>query len=83
LIALAGAVVWICFFDSHSLYRRYTWHRTADRLEIENEAMRSEIADLSRQIQKGLSDEMVEKIAREQYGMRREGQKVYRVETER
>jgi cell division protein FtsB len=26
---------------------------------------------------------MVERIAREQYGMRREGHKVYRVETER
>ncbi|MEZ4695725.1 MAG: septum formation initiator family protein [Rhodothermales bacterium] len=83
LSVVATAAIWVLFFDSHSLLRRYRWHRDADRLERQNESIQAEIADLSDRVQRGLSDDMVEAIAREQYGMRRPGETVYRVETER
>ncbi len=73
-------LVWIAFFDSHSLYRRLRWSYEAARLRAQNEALRQAIDSLQQQLQHGISDEMVERIAREQYGMRRPGETVYRVE---
>lgn len=72
--------VWLAFFDSHSLARRVAWHREASRLAVENEALRTEIEKLEAQLKEAETDEVVEKIAREQYGMRRSGERVYRVE---
>ncbi len=80
LIIFVSIAVWISFFDSHSLLRRYSWNREANQLEIENAAMRVEIEDLNARLQEGLSDEMVEKIAREEYGMQRPGDTTYRFE---
>ncbi|MDQ7039485.1 MAG: septum formation initiator family protein [Rhodothermus sp.] len=73
-------LVWIAFFDSHSLYRRLRWSYEAARLRVQNEALRQAIDSLQQQLKHGISDEMVERIAREQYGMRRPGETVYRVE---
>jgi cell division protein FtsB len=80
---LAGLLLlatWLAFFDSHSLLKRVQWSREHDRLRAENEALRAEIEDLEGELAKGLSEERVEKIAREQYGMRRPGETVYRVD---
>lgn len=71
--------VWLAFFDSHSLFKRITWHREYTELREENARLSTEIERLGREIGRGLSDEAVEKIAREEYGMRRPGEKVYRV----
>lgn len=75
-------VLWITFFDSHSLLRRYQWHRELDRLTEENDRLRQQIETLEHQIDQPLSDEVVERIAREEYGMKRPGETVYRVEPE-
>ena len=81
--ALLAAVVllfgWIALFDSHSLWRRAGYHREAARLAEENEKLRAEIEVLEARLKTPLSDENVEKVAREQYGMRRPGETVYRV----
>jgi len=82
LAAVAALAVWLAFFDSHSLYKRVRWHHEAARLRAENEALRQQTEDLSEKLAEGLSDEVVEQIAREQYGMRRPGETVYRVEAE-
>lgn len=81
-VALALLVLWLLFFDSHSIYRRVQWHREYLQLRAENERLRAQIDDLSSKLEAGLSDEVVEQIAREQYGMRRPGETVYRVETD-
>lgn len=73
-------LLWIAFFDSHSLLRRYQWHREYDRLTRENERLRQQIDTLQARIDRPLSDEVVERIAREAYGMKRPGETVYRVE---
>ena len=79
-IVLVG--VWLTFFDSHSLLKRFGWHREYTQISAENAALEAEIDRLQKEIDRGLSDEMVEKIAREQYGMRRPGETVYPVESD-
>lgn len=81
LVALAtGALVWITFFDSHSLLRRYQWHQEYEELSQENEQLRRDIQRLDTQLDQPLSNDVVERIAREEYGMKRSGEVVYRVE---
>lgn len=83
-LLIAGVValgLWVAFLDSHSLLRRALYARDLDRIEAENEALRRENAVLESQIEAGLDAETVEKVAREQYGMRRPGETVYRVVT--
>lgn len=76
LLLLGG---WITFFDSHSLIKRIAWHREHAELVESNARLRAEIDRLEIEVSKGLSDEVVERIAREEYGMRRSGETVYRV----
>ncbi len=73
-------LVWLAFLDSHSLYRRIRWSYEAARMRAQNELLRARIDSLRQQLAHGVSDEMVERIAREQYGMRRPGETIYRVE---
>jgi cell division protein FtsB len=76
------AVLWLTFFDSHSLVRRLLWHQEYAQLVQENDTLRREIEMLETQLEAPVSDEVIEQIAREQYGMRRPGETVYRVEEE-
>ncbi len=82
LVGLAVLVGWLAFFDSHSLLRRARYHHELSRLTEENERLRVENAALAERVRAGLSDATVEEVAREQYGMRRPGETVYRVETD-
>ena len=77
--ALAALAVWVAFFDSHSLLRRAGYARELARVTEENEAMQAENAATQARIDRGLDDATVEEVAREQYGMRRPGETVYRV----
>ena len=79
---LALLIGWIAFFDSHSLLRRVRYYHALRQTSAENERLQTENADLGERLRAGLSDATVEKVAREQYGMRRPGETVYRVETE-
>lgn len=81
----AGAIalgLWVAFLDSHSLVRRALYARDLGRIEAENTELRRENAALQAAIDEGLDAATVEKVAREQYGMRRPGETVYRVVTE-
>jgi cell division protein FtsB len=82
LLTLAAVVGWLAFFDSHSLFRRWSYHRELKALEAENAALEAQNADLVHRLDAGLSDALVERVAREQYGMRRPGETVYRVAEE-
>ncbi len=78
LIVLAAS--WVAFFDSHSLVKRLRFNREYTRLAQENRRMRQEIEALRETLRTPPSDATIERIAREQYGMRRPGETVYRVE---
>ena len=80
LAAVSLLIVWLTFFDSHSLIRRIGWHQEFGRLQDENEELQTQISDLESELEKGLSDERVEKIAREEYHMKKPDETVYRVE---
>lgn len=73
-------LVWLTFFDSHSLVKRVTWHHEVQELREENEHLTGEIDRLEREVRQGLSDQAVERIAREEFGMRRPGETVYRIQ---
>lgn len=72
--------MWLVFFDSHSLLQRWKWTQELERLQAENAALVETIEQLEADLEEVESEEVVEKVAREQYGMRREGETVYRVE---
>lgn len=79
---LCAILVWLAFFDSHSLLRRYQWHQQHDQLTMENEQLRREIKRLRKKLDRPLTDSLVERIAREEYGMKRPNETVYRLQTE-
>ncbi len=80
LVGLALAAVWVVFFDSYSLVRRAEYYADYRALLAENAALQADIDRLQQQVSAGLSDDLVEEVAREQYGMRRPGETVYPVE---
>ncbi len=81
LVGLIALAAWVLFFDSHSVLRRVGYARDLDRLTEENAALDAENARLATDVAQGLDAETVERVAREQYGMRRPGERVYRVQT--
>ena len=74
------AIVWVTFFDSHSLLKRVQWHWEAQSLRAENERLHENIRSVERQLEALESDATIEELAREEYGMHRPGETVYRVE---
>lgn len=79
---LTALLAWVLFFDSHSVLKRYQWHQELDALTEENAELRREIQQLQTQLESPLSDRVVERIAREEYGMKRPGETVYHVAPE-
>ncbi|NNF04967.1 MAG: septum formation initiator family protein [Rhodothermales bacterium] len=84
LLGIGGIVlVWVTFFDSHSLWSRYTFHRERLELQEENAALKADIARLEERLSAPLTDEDVIRIAREEFGMSRPGEVVYPLKRER
>lgn len=79
-LLVGGMLIWVAFFDSHSLWQRYRWHQELEATTQENTDLRAEIERLRSQLDRPLSDSVVERIAREEYGMKRPGETIYRVE---
>lgn len=79
-VVVIALLVWITFFDSHSLLQRYRWHQELEVLTQENKQLRHQIEQLQHRIDRPLPDSTVKRIAREEYGMKRPGETVYRVE---
>lgn len=81
-VFLAGVLVWVLFFDSHSLLQRYHWQQELEATQRENATLQDDIERLQTQLDRPLPDSAVERIAREEYGMKRPGETIYRIETE-
>ena len=81
-VFFAGVLVWVLFFDSHSLWQRYQWHQELEATTQENAELRQEIERLRAKLDRPLTDSLVERIAREEYGMKKPGETIYRIEPE-
>ncbi len=81
ILLIGGLLVfaWVMFFDSHSLLKRWQLHHQNQVLTAENERLETQINQVQDELKDVTSDETVERVAREEYGMRKEGETVHRV----
>ncbi len=79
-LVLLSLLVWVAFFDSHSVVGRYRWSSELEELKKENAELTRQNRELQEQLDTPVSDEDIETIARTQYGMSKEGEVVYKVE---
>ncbi|MFD2531287.1 FtsB family cell division protein [Gracilimonas halophila] len=85
LITLLAAfiVVWFAFIDSYSLKTRWDLHTQKQELKERAEYLNVESEELKTKIKQLDEDPaLLEKIAREEYGMRKPGETVYKVKRE-
>jgi len=73
-------ILWFGFFDTFSVWNRFQLQREkrslvnrTEQLVVETEALRVKMESLRN------NPALIERIAREQYGMRRPGETVYRI----
>jgi len=83
VISASFVVIWVLFFDSHSIFERLQLRAEKSELQADNEVMRAKIARLEEQLSRPLTSQEIEKIAREEYGMSRDGETVYPVQENR
>lgn len=73
-------VIWFGFFDTYSLWTRFQLERDKRDLVRRSEQLVSETEILKKRIEALRNDPaLLERIAREAYGMRRPGETVYRI----
>ncbi|MEX0649308.1 MAG: septum formation initiator family protein [Balneolaceae bacterium] len=81
MTAVAGfVIIWFLFIDNYSLLTRFQLDRQKTELIERTEELKNETAELEHKI-KDLEDnpDLLEKIAREEYGMRKPDETVYKV----
>lgn len=79
-ILVAALSSWLLFFDTFSLLNRVELHQREKELLGEIERLQSEILLLEAELEELNSDPAtLERIAREEYGMRKPGETVYRI----
>ncbi|MTI87456.1 MAG: septum formation initiator family protein [Balneolaceae bacterium] len=79
----AFVVVWFTFIDTYSLKMR--WDLYSQKQDLEERTM--ELKEKSQELQTKIEDlnedpALLEKIAREEYGMRKPGETVYKIKRE-
>ncbi|MDA0684837.1 MAG: septum formation initiator family protein [Bacteroidetes bacterium] len=77
VVGASFVLIWVLFFDSHSIFARLQLSAEKSELEADNEVMRARIARLEEQLSRPLTAQEIEEIAREEYGMSRDGETVY------
>lgn len=85
LVTLLAAfvLVWFAFIDSYSLKTRWDLHTQKQELKERAEQLNADSEELKTKIEQLDEDPaLLEKIAREEYGMRKPGETVYKVKRE-
>lgn len=85
LLSVAAGVVavWFLFFDNYSLFTRYQLHQEKQDLIQRTEELKKQTVELEEKIQDlEENPDLLEKIAREEYGMRKPGETVYKIKKE-
>lgn len=80
-LVLGGVIlVWFTFFDTYSLWTRFDLSQKKDDLRMKTQQLETETAELKQQIENLKNDPvLLERIAREEYGMKKEGETVYKI----
>jgi cell division protein FtsB len=75
------ALLWFGFVDRYSLYARYQISQEKEAIEQRIERLREETSRLEQKIETIREHPVYfERIAREEYGMRRKGEVIYRID---
>jgi len=85
LLGLLGLVlvIWFLFVDAYSLKTRWDLGQQKKELIQKTEELKSESETLEQDIHKLENNpDLIEKIAREEYGMKKPGEKVYKIKKE-
>lgn len=84
LLVLGGFVlIWFTFIDTYSLWTRYQLNQRYDNLKAKTEQLEADTELLKQKIDKLNNDPvLLERIAREEYGMKREGETIYKIKEE-
>ncbi len=77
-------ILWFGFLDTYSVWTRYKLDREKVTLVKKTEILKKKTAELNKKIQDLKKDpSKIEKIAREQYGMRKKDETVFKVEAQK
>lgn len=82
LILILGGflVVWFTFLDTYSIWTRWELSQRKAELKAKKEKLKTETAALKKKIEELKTDPfLLERIAREEYGMKKEGETVYKI----
>lgn len=85
LLVLGGFVlIWFTFIDTYSLWTRYELNQRYENLKAKTEQLEADTQLLKQKIEKLRNDPaLLERIAREEYGMKKKGETIYKIkETE-
>jgi len=85
LLTLLGGfvVIWFVFLDTYSIATRIRLSNERSDLVRKTQQLQLETEELERKISAVQSDsDLLEKIAREEYGMKKPNETVYRIKTE-
>lgn len=85
MLILGGFLfIWFAFIDTYSLWTRYDLSQRKDELKEKTEQLEAETARLKQQIEDLKNDPaLLERIAREEYGMKKEGETVYKIKVKK
>lgn len=80
-LVLGGVIlIWFTFIDTYSLWTRYELSQKKEDLKVKTEQLDRETEELKKQIEDLQNDPvLLERIAREEYGMKKEGETVYKI----
>lgn len=82
LILILGGfvVVWFTFIDTYSIWTRVELQQHKEELKTKKEKLKAETHILKQKIEDLKTDPfLLERIAREEYGMKKEGETVYKI----
>ncbi|GGW60661.1 septum formation initiator [Winogradskyella epiphytica] len=79
---LIGFVIWMLFFDAHSLLFHHELNSDINELEYQKEHYKNEIAKDEKAIKELSTEEGVERTARETYYMKKPNEDIFIIEYE-
>lgn len=82
MLVLLVFVVWMLFFDAHSLLFHHELNSDIKELEYQKEHYKSEMAKDNKAIKELSTDEGLERTARETYYMKKANEDIYIIEYE-